>query len=270
MRTCRIRPARLFASAALLAAIAAVAAGCQTTQSTATTGSLALTPPTIGLMPIGATISTVYGQQYRADPSNVAVALRYAQALRATGQRAQARRRARSGFPCKNPHNKTVLGAYGRALAEAGDYQQALDVLDRAHTPDQPDWHILSAQGAVLDQMGRHAEAQRHYRTALKIVPNEPSVLSNLGLSYALSKDLPRRRDNAAPRRGADAGRSARAAEPGAGRRPARPLRRSRNDRPRRSAAGRGRRQRRLSAPDAGATEDLRKKKAGARPRNGR
>ena len=83
-----------------------------------------------------------------------------------------------------------MLGAYGRALAEAGDYDQALEVLERAHSPDQPDWHILSAQGAVLDQMGRHADAQRYYLTALKIVPDEPSVLSNLGLSYALSKDL--------------------------------------------------------------------------------
>jgi Flp pilus assembly protein TadD len=43
----------------------------------------------------------------------------------------------------------------------------------------------------VLDQMGRHADAQRYYLTALKMVPDEPSVLSNLGLSYALSKDLP-------------------------------------------------------------------------------
>ena len=40
--------------------------------------------------------------------------------------------------------------------------------------------------------MGRHEEAQRYYETALKIVPDEPSVLSNLGLSYALSKHLPR------------------------------------------------------------------------------
>jgi Flp pilus assembly protein TadD len=44
----------------------------------------------------------------------------------------------------------------------------------------------------VLDQMGRHEDAQRYYETALKIVPDEPSVLSNLGLSYALSKQLPR------------------------------------------------------------------------------
>ena len=38
--------------------------------------------------------------------------------------------------------------------------------------------------------MGRHAEARRHYSAALKIVPNEPDVLSNLGLSYALEKKL--------------------------------------------------------------------------------
>ena len=49
---------------------------------------------------------------------------------------------------------------------------------------------ILSAQGAVLDQMGRFEEARQYYANALKIVPDEPSVLSNLGLSYLLSKDL--------------------------------------------------------------------------------
>src|SRR3954463_10753483 len=40
--------------------------------------------------------------------------------------------------------------------------------------------------------MSRHADAQRYYASALRIVPDEPSVLSNLGLSYALSKDLKR------------------------------------------------------------------------------
>jgi Flp pilus assembly protein TadD len=131
----------------------------------------------------------VYGQQYRTDPTNLEKAMRYAQALRRAGQRAQAVAVLEKAS-IENPRNKAVLGAYGRALAEAGNYEQALEVLDRAHTPDQPDWHILSAEGAVLDQMGRHADAQRYYLTALKIVPDEPSVLSNLGLSYALSKNL--------------------------------------------------------------------------------
>ena len=64
-------------------------------------------------------------------------------------------------------------------------------MLGRAHAPDRPDWRILSVQGAVLDQLGRHGEAQRYYASALRLVPDEPSVLSNLGLSYALSKELP-------------------------------------------------------------------------------
>ncbi len=183
--------ARLLVSATLLAVIAAVAAGCQTTQSTETTGSLPVAP-------IAAADRSdadwrrdiqVYGEKYRADPTKLNVAMPYAQALRATGQRAQAVA-VLERASIENPHDKTVLGAYGRALAEAGNLDQALEVLERAHSPDQPDWHILSAQGAVLDQMGRHVDAQRLYLTALKIVPGEPSVLSNLGLSYALSKDL--------------------------------------------------------------------------------
>src|SRR5690606_6053612 len=89
-----------------------------------------------------------------------------------------------------NPKNRMVLGAYGRALADVGSFAQALDVLSRAHTPDQPDWRILSVQGAVLDQVGRHEEARRYYASALRLAPGEPSVLSNLGLSYALTKDL--------------------------------------------------------------------------------
>ena len=47
-------------------------------------------------------------------------------------------------------------------------------------------------QGTALDQLGRHDDARRYYASALQIVPEEPSVLSNLGLSYVLSKDLPK------------------------------------------------------------------------------
>jgi Flp pilus assembly protein TadD len=185
----QFRLARLLASAAVTALVALSLGGCQTTMSDIT-GSLG---PKAEAAPANdpQRAIDVYGDRYRANPKDADAAVAYGQALRANGQRAQAAAVLEQAS-LRDPKNKELLGAYGRALADVGDFDHALDVLGRAHTPENPDWRILSAEGAVLDQMGRHPDAQRYYLTALKIVPDEPSVLSNLGLSYALSKDLPR------------------------------------------------------------------------------
>src|SRR3954453_5395882 len=163
-------------------------AGCKTTGSTETTGSISTNSRSEADWRRD---SEGLAEKFRANPRDADNAVRYAQALRATGQRTQAAAVLETAA-LHNPEDKILLGAYGRALADAGNFKQALDVLERAHSPDQPDWRILSVQGAVMDQTGRHAEAQRYYASALRIVPDEPSVLSNLGLSYALSKDLKR------------------------------------------------------------------------------
>src|ERR1043165_8428501 len=172
-----------------VALAAAALAGCKTIGSTDTTGSIS--SPAQRTEADWRRDSEALGERFRANPRDPDGAIRYAQALRATGQRAQAAAVLETSA-LHNPENRALLGAYGRALADAGNFKQALEVLERAHSPDQPDWRILSVQGAVMDQMGRHAEAQRYYASALKIVPDEPSVLSNLGLSYALAKDLKR------------------------------------------------------------------------------
>jgi Flp pilus assembly protein TadD len=184
------RTARFLACAAVIGCTAITAAGCVTTGSTETTGSTAsaATPRTDADW---RRESEAQGARYRANLGNPEAALAYARALHALGQRTQAVSVLQQAS-MHNPTNMALLGAYGRALADVGNYDQALEVLNRAHTPDQPDWHILSAQGAVLDQIGRHQDAQSYYASALKIIPDEPSVLSNLGLSYALAKDLPK------------------------------------------------------------------------------
>ena len=176
-------------AAAALALIAGALAGCKTTGSVDTTGSISGPAPRSEAE--WRRESETLGERFRANPRDPDEAIRYAQALRAD-RPARAGGRGAGDRRDAQPEHKPLLGAYGRALADAGNFKQALDVLERAHSPDQPDWRILSVQGAVLDQMGRHEEAQRYYASALKIVPDEPSVLSNLGLSYALSKDLPR------------------------------------------------------------------------------
>src|SRR6202051_1919633 len=132
-----------------------------------------------------------YGERFRANPRDAEAALQYGKALRASGQRAQAVAVLEQAT-IAHSGNKALLAGYGRALADNGNFQKAFDVLTRAHTPDDPDWRILSVQGTVLDQLGRHDEARQYYASALKIVPDEPSVLSNLAPSYALSNDLPK------------------------------------------------------------------------------
>ena len=181
---------RRFAPLAMAVALSVLAAGCQTTSPFEATGSIGRSAATAGEADWRRS-AEAWGERHRANPSDPDAAINYAQALRGYGQRAQAVAVLEQAS-IANPKHVGVLGAYGRALADMGNYTQALEVLGRAHTPDAPDWHILSVQGAMLDQMGRHEDAQRYYATALRIVPDEPSVLSNLGLSYALSKDLVR------------------------------------------------------------------------------
>jgi Flp pilus assembly protein TadD len=131
-----------------------------------------------------------WGRRFEANPGDAQAAIYYARALRATNQRSQAVAVLQQAA-IRTPKNAELLAAYGKALADAGRYKEAEEVLGRAHAPERPDWRILSAQGAVADQVGDHALAQRYYDAALKIAPGEPGVLSNLGLSYALSKRLP-------------------------------------------------------------------------------
>src|SRR3954471_4456286 len=184
--------ARLLASAAVAAILVVGLGGCQTMSDV--TGSLTSKPEASPDADPRRSVE-LYGERYRANPKDADAALGYGQALRATGQRTQAAAVLEQAT-IAHPGNKALLAGYGRALADNGNFQQAFDVLSRAHSPDNPDWRILSVQGTALDQLGRHDEARRYYASALKIVPDEPSVLSNLGLSYVLSKDLPKAEEN--------------------------------------------------------------------------
>jgi Flp pilus assembly protein TadD len=184
------RFARFLAATAQSAILAFGLCSCQTAGTSDITGSLGEKTESSRASDPRAELE-FYRERFRVNPKDAEAALQYGKALRAAGQRSQAvavLEQATIG----HPDNKALLAGYGRALADNGNFQQAFDVLGRAHTPDDPNWRILSAQGAALDQLGRFDEARQYYASALKIVPEEPSVLSNLGLSYVLSKDLPK------------------------------------------------------------------------------
>jgi len=131
-----------------------------------------------------------WGRRFDANPGDKTASINYARALRALTQYSQAVA-VMQAAAVKAPKDFEVLGAYGKALADAGQLAQAKDVLSRSYAEERPNWDFMSVQGSVDDQLGDHAAAQRLYQDALKIAPGEPRILSNLGLSYALTKQLP-------------------------------------------------------------------------------
>lgn len=135
-----------------------------------------------------ASAATSIGARYAKNPKDRNAGLTYATLLRMTGKNAQALA-VMQQVAIANPADREVLAAFGKAQAAAGQLEQALSTIGRAQTPDRPDWKLKSAEGAILDQLGRTQEARAAYRDALDIKPNEPSILSNLGMSYLLGKD---------------------------------------------------------------------------------
>jgi Flp pilus assembly protein TadD len=129
------------------------------------------------------------GRQYEARRGEKTTSMAYARLLRETGQAVQAISVMQTAA-VQNPDDRDIALALGQALADGGRFAEANEVLQRAHSPDRPNWRVLSTQGAIADQTGNHQVAQGYYANALKIAPGEPVVLTNLALSYALSNRL--------------------------------------------------------------------------------
>jgi Flp pilus assembly protein TadD len=82
-----------------------------------------------------------------------------------------------------------VVGEYGKTLAEMGRAQDAVQFLGRTVQLQPQDWSAYSALGVAYDQLGDQVSARLAYEHALKLRPEEPSVLNNYALSRMLAKD---------------------------------------------------------------------------------
>ncbi len=185
-------PIPLFSRAALAGFALLALSGCKTVSMGDITGSIGAPSRPASSSPADL---KAYSEQlrrlYEAHPDNRKIAMAYAKALRARDLNDQAAA-VMENIAIKYPKDTEVLGAFGKALADDGQLRRAQDVLSHADSPDDPNWSVVSTRGSIADQLGDHQAAQQYYETALKLSPGEPSVLSNLGLSYALSHNLPR------------------------------------------------------------------------------
>lgn len=128
--------------------------------------------------------------RYKANPRDRNTVIQYAAVLRAVGQPQQASAALEQAIAAY-PNDVELAIAYAKALASKGSFEQSVAVVDRVIRPDAPDWSALMVKGASLDQMARHGEARALYAQAATIAPGEASIETNLGLSYAMTNELP-------------------------------------------------------------------------------
>jgi Flp pilus assembly protein TadD len=127
--------------------------------------------------------------RYKSNPRDRNNTIQYAAQLRAVGQPEQAIAALEATLSA-HPKDVSISIAYAKALTAAGRFDQSLNVINNVLRPDAPDWNALLVKGATLDQMGRNGEARRVYAQASALAPQEASIETNLGLSYAMTNEL--------------------------------------------------------------------------------
>lgn len=169
----------------LVGITAALLAGCATNRTS-------MPSPDYSGMAAGQTQQTLADltARYKSNPRDKNIVIHFAAALRAVGQSGQAVAVLETGMTTF-PKDPDIAIAYAKALTADGRFEQSLQVLDNTIRPETPDWNALMVKGATLDQLGRNTEARQLYGQALVFAPGEASIEANIGLSYAMTNELP-------------------------------------------------------------------------------
>jgi len=122
---------------------------------------------------------------HQSNPMDPAAALAHARALRASNAKPEALAVLDRAAAAKSGDRRLQLER-GLLALELGDAAKAEKLFRQAHDPKAPDWRLHSALGAALASRGKQQEAQVELAKALALAPDQPSVLNNLALSYAL------------------------------------------------------------------------------------
>jgi Flp pilus assembly protein TadD len=79
-----------------------------------------------------------------------------------------------------------------KAREKSGDRQTALLLLDKILLKDPTNQHALNLKGQIFLKENKLEEAIEHFERLLKLKPNDPMVMLNLGISFRLMEKLDR------------------------------------------------------------------------------
>lgn len=130
-----------------------------------------------------------WSHEYDLNPSDLEATLKLAASVRKLGNAGRAVEITQTSRTI-HPRDPYLLAEHAAGLIADQRALDAIPVLDQGLRVTQGYGRLWSLKGAALDQMEEYDAARQNYNRALQITPNDPNVLTNLGLSFALSGDL--------------------------------------------------------------------------------
>lgn len=129
-----------------------------------------------------------WSKEYTLNPGDLEASIKLAAAVRKMGNPARAveiTQTSRALYP-RDPY---LNAEHAAALIMIGRLDAAHEVLDETIPLARGYARLWSLKGVAFDQEEQYDQARKYYQQALRITPQDPSILANLGLNYALSGD---------------------------------------------------------------------------------
>jgi Flp pilus assembly protein TadD len=128
----------------------------------------------------------LYERALQADPQGSEAKIGLGQALLAIGAAEEAAAQFRDVL-ARHSDSGAARRGLASALIAMGQPALAEQQIDEALRANANDYRALNLLGVMLDMQGRHAEAQANYRRGLDLMPDDPGLRSNYGLSLAIT-----------------------------------------------------------------------------------
>lgn len=129
-------------------------------------------------------------KKWVANQGDEKIGLDYAANLAKLGQTEQ-QIEVLKAVAASHPNDGALQSRIGKQILTAGRAGEAIEILGRATKSSGADWKTFSALGSAYDQQGNHSLARESYQQALKLKPDELTVLNNMAMSNALEGKLP-------------------------------------------------------------------------------
>lgn len=129
-----------------------------------------------------------WSREYDLNPADLEAAVNLASALRRLGNPGKSIEVA-TQTRALYPRDVELMTELGASLVANDEPQKAVKIIDSAIRQNPQNARLWSMKGAALDQLEMFSQARQHYTKALQLSPNDPKIMTNVGLSYALEGD---------------------------------------------------------------------------------